>query len=73
MTVLTIVTVLFAAGVMGYGVIGKPAASAVESDAEVPRPRALPKSWSSLLIALTVLYCFLVLAGLSYAGWFRVA
>lgn len=35
--------------------------------------RALPKRWSSFVIALTVVYFFLLLAGLGYAGWFHVA
>ncbi len=39
---------------------------------ENPQHRALPKRWSNLLIVLSVVYCFLLLAGLSYAGWFRV-
>jgi hypothetical protein len=39
---------------------------------ENPHQRALPRRWSNLMIVLSVLYCFLLLAGLSYAGWFRV-
>jgi len=34
--------------------------------------RSLPNRWTNLLIVLSVVYCFLLLAGLSYAGWFRV-
>ena len=44
-----------------------------ESDAASVTQHAIPRRWSSLLIALAVVYCFLLLAGLSWAGWFRVA
>jgi hypothetical protein len=71
MTVLSIVTVLFATAVMGYRGAAKADEPAVE--AEAPHARQLPKAWSTLLIAVTVVYCVLLLAGLSYAGWFHVA
>jgi hypothetical protein len=37
------------------------------------RPRALQKRWSNLVIVITMLYFSLLLDGLSYAVWFRVA
>jgi len=47
-------------------------AIAESDEANVPQP-AIAKRWSSILIALAVVYCFLLLAGLSWAGWFHVA
>ena len=73
MTVLSIVSVLFATALMSFLGFSKPGQVAAEVEAENPRPRALPERWSNLLIALTVVFFFLLLAGLSYAGWFRVA
>ncbi len=70
---LPIFSVLFAAALMGYFGTRKAVQETAESDeASVPRP-AIAKRWSTLLIVLAVAYCFLLIAGLSWAGWFRVA
>ena len=73
MTLLSIVTVLFATALMGYLGLSKPGQVAAEVEVEKPRTRTLPKRWSNIMIVMTVVYFFLLLAGLSYAGWFRVA
>lgn len=73
MTLLSIVSVLFATVIMAYLGVAKAGQAAAEAEVEKPRPIALPKRWSDLIIMLTVVYFFLLLAGLSYAGWFRVA
>jgi hypothetical protein len=72
-TVLAIFSVLFTAALMGYLGTRKAVQKTAESDfAGVPQP-AIAKRWSTPLIVLAVVYCFLLLAGLSWAGWFRVA
>ena len=71
MTFLSILTVLLATVVMGF--IGLRKQVPVEAVSENPRKRNLPKRWSNFLIAMTVVYFFLLLAGLGYAGWFRIA
>ncbi len=71
--VLSIFSVLLAAAVMGYYGTRKAVHKTTEPDAASVPKRAIPKRWSSLLIVLAVVYCFLLLAGLSWAGWFRVA
>lgn len=73
MTLLSIVSVLFATVFMAFLGSGKAGRLAAELEVENPRQRALPKRWSSLVIGMTVLYFFLLLAGLGYAGWFHVA
>ena len=73
MTLISIFTVLFATAFMGFIGIGKAGQVPQDVEIETPRRRALPRRWSNFLIALTVVYFFLLLAGLSYAGWFRVA
>ena len=72
MTFLSIVSVLLATFLMGFLGLRKPRTTA-EVERENPQPRALPKRWRTVIIVITVLYFFLLLAGLSYAGWFRVA
>ena len=72
MTVLSIITVLFATALMGYVGMTKAGQPAGETDADTPRQRQLPRAWTTLLISVTVAYCCLLLAGLSYAGWFNV-
>jgi len=52
---------------------GKAGQVAAEVEVENGRPHTLPKRWSGLVIVMTVVYFCLLLAGLSYAGWFRVA
>jgi hypothetical protein len=73
MTLLSIVTVVLAAAIMGYLGLGRSSHVTADVEVENPRPVSIPKRWSTLLIAVTVVYFFLLLAGLSYAGWFRVA
>lgn len=76
MTFLSILSVLFAATIMGYfamGKAGRAAAQVQQVEQDSPRQRPLPRRWSNLLIAMAVVYCFLLLAGLSWAGWFRLA
>jgi hypothetical protein len=71
--VLTMLSVLLTALLMGYPGTPKAAQKTAESDfASGPQP-AIAKHWSTSLIVLAVVYCFLLLAGLSWAGWFRVA
>jgi len=71
--VLTIFSVLFTAALMGYLGTRKAAQRTAESDAaSAPQP-AIAERWSTPLIVLPVVYCFLLLAGLSWAGWFRLA
>ena len=75
MTFLSLLSVLFAATMMGYFALGKDggaAAQVEEIDQDSPRQRPIPRRWSNLLIAMAVVYCFLLLAGLSWAGWFRL-
>jgi hypothetical protein len=71
--VLTIFSVLFAAAVMGYYGTRQAVRETVQSDAARAPQRAIPRRWSTPLIVMAVVYCFLLLAGLSWAGWFRVA
>jgi hypothetical protein len=71
--VLTVVSVLFATAAMGFLGTAKAGRAPAEAEAEVQPQRAIPRRWSTLLIAMAVVYCILLLAGLSYAGWFRVA
>ena len=71
--ILSIFSVLFAAAVMGYFGTRNAVQEISEPDATSALQRAIPKRWSSLLIVLAVVYCFLLLAGRSWAGWFRVA
>jgi hypothetical protein len=59
MTLLFIFTVLIGTVLMAFLAAGKPGRVA--------------KRWSNALIVMTVVYFCLLLAGLSYAGWFRVA
>ena len=74
MTLISIFSVLFATALMGFIGLGKTDQGSEESlEIENPRRRALPKRWSNIIIVLTVVYFFMLLAGLSYAGWFRVA
>lgn len=73
MTLLSIVSVLLATVVMGFLGAGKAGQAAAEVEVENRRQHALPKRWSNLVIVMTVVYFCLLLAGLSYAGWFRVA
>jgi hypothetical protein len=71
--VLAIFPVLFAAALMGYFGTRRAVEETVESDeTSVPQP-AIAQRWSTSLIVLAVVYCFLLIAGLSWAGWFRVA
>ncbi len=70
---LPIFSVLFVAALMGYFGTRKAIQKTAESDGgSVPRG-ANAQRWSSLLIVLAAIYCFLLLAGLSWAGWFHVA
>jgi uncharacterized membrane protein YidH (DUF202 family) len=71
MTLLPIVFVLLATVLMAFLGAGK--ARQVAAEVEVESSRQAPKRWSSLVIVMTVVYFCLLLAGLSYAGWFRVA
>ncbi len=71
--VLTIVSVLFATAFMGYLGTAKATPAQAKTDVEASPQRAMPRRWSTLLIFMVVIYCMLLLAGLSYAGWFRVA
>ena len=70
---LPIFSVLFAAALMGYFGTRKAVQESAESEAANVPARAISKRWSTLLIVLAVAYCFLLLAGLGWAGWFRVA
>lgn len=72
-SILTVIAVLFATAAMSYVATAKASEPAASNETEAPRQRQIPKPWSTLLIAVTVAYCVLMLAGLSYAGWFRVA
>jgi hypothetical protein len=71
--VLTIFSVLFAAAVMGYFGTRQAVRETVQSGAARPPQHAIPRRWSTLLIVMAVVYCFLLLAGLSWAGWFHLA
>ena len=71
--VLTIFSVLLAAAMMGYVGTRKAAHEAAQSESASIPQRPIPRRWSTLLIVMTVVYCLLLLAGLSWAGWFRVA
>jgi hypothetical protein len=73
MTLLSIVSVLLATVLMGFLGATKSGPVAEEVEVENGRPQVLPKRWSNLVIVMTVVYFCLLLAGLSYAGWFRVA
>jgi hypothetical protein len=73
MTLLSIGTVLSATVLMAFLAAGNPGEVAAEVELENRQQKALPKRWSSLVIVMTVVYFCLLLAGLSYAGWFHVA
>ena len=73
MTLLSIATVLLATVLMAFLAAGKSDRVAAEAEVDNGRPQVLPKRWSNLVIVMTVVYFCLLLAGLSYAGWFRVA
>ena len=73
MTLFSMLSVLLATVVMGFFGMGASGRTPAEVEVENTRKRTLPKRWSNLVIAMTVVYFFLLLAGLSYAGWFRVA
>lgn len=73
MTLFSLSSLLFTTVLMGLLSAGKTGQAAAQVDADLPRPRMLPRRWSSFLIAMTVVYFFLLLAGLCYAGWFRMA
>ena len=70
---LYIVPVLFTMALIGFLGTRKPARVRADIEPGNSRHHSIPRRWSNLLIVLAVVYCFLLLAGLSYAGWFRVA
>jgi len=70
---LTIFTVLLAAAAMTYYGTRKAVHETTQSDAPSVPQRPIPRRWSTLLIVVAVLYCCLMLAGLTWAGWFHVA
>lgn len=72
-TLLYIASVLFATALMAFLGTRKTTRVAVEIEPRSARQHSIPRRWSNLLIVLTVVYCFLLLAGLSYAGWFHVS
>ena len=71
--VLTIFSVLLAAAAMTYFGTRKAVHETVDSEAAKVAQRPIPRRWSTLLIVMAVVYCCLLLAGLSWAGWFRIA
>lgn len=69
MILFSIVATLFATDAFGFS----RSTHARRMPAPVKSARRRPARWSNLVIALTVVYCFLLLAGLTYTGWFRLA
>jgi len=67
MTLRSIATTL-----MCYLKLDRPSHVAAGVEGEKPRQRALPNRWIRVMVVMTVVYLFLLMTGLAYAGWFRL-